>query len=292
MSEQQAKSKLQLRKASRQAAKIRVGFTGTSGSGKTIGALMVAYGLCGDWDKIAVIDTENGSADLYEHLGEYHVLPIHSFSPAKYIEAITACEEAKMEVIICDSMSHAWNYLIQLHDDMTGNGFKNWGPIGKQYEALKNKILQSPCHFFTTTRRKQEYEVVKEDGKTQVVKLGLKEVNKEGWEYELTLNFEIDATHRARASKDRTELFGNIPEGLVLSSKVGEMLRDWCNSAASDREALFAIAAIEINNCDNKLELSTVRKKYPQLSDHKGFLDLGKAKQEALNLKIQSQHVN
>ena len=40
------------------------------GRGKTYSALLMAFGITGNWSKIAIIDTENGSADLYENLGE------------------------------------------------------------------------------------------------------------------------------------------------------------------------------------------------------------------------------
>src|SRR5665647_2694252 len=54
---------MELRKSSRQRAKIKMALQGPSGSGKTYGALLLAYGLCNDWTKIAVIDTENHSAE-------------------------------------------------------------------------------------------------------------------------------------------------------------------------------------------------------------------------------------
>ena len=65
---------LTLRTAERKQAKIKLGLQGPSGSGKTYSALLLAYGLCNDWSKIAVIDTENHSADLYAHMGHYNVL--------------------------------------------------------------------------------------------------------------------------------------------------------------------------------------------------------------------------
>lgn len=85
---------LTLRPAERKKAKLRIGLSGPSGSGKSIGALRIARGLASEWSKIAVIDSENGSGDLYSHLGAYNVLTIESpFSPEKYIEAIQACEQ-------------------------------------------------------------------------------------------------------------------------------------------------------------------------------------------------------
>ena len=65
---------MDLRQAERKQARIRMGLQGPSGSGKTYGALQIAYGLCGDWRKICVIDSEHNAADLYAHLGPFNVL--------------------------------------------------------------------------------------------------------------------------------------------------------------------------------------------------------------------------
>ena len=100
---------MQLQTAERKRAKIKLGLQGPSGSGKTYSALLLAHGLCNDWNKIAVIDSENKSANLYAHLGNYKVLDLQSpFTPERYIEAIQTCEKALMEVIIIDSISHEW----------------------------------------------------------------------------------------------------------------------------------------------------------------------------------------
>src|SRR5690242_7927040 len=100
---------MQLQQASRKNAKIKMALQGPSGSGKTYGALLIAFGLYNDWKKIAVIDTENHSSELYAHLGSYQVLHLSSpFSPERYIQAIRTCEKVGMEVIIIDSISHEW----------------------------------------------------------------------------------------------------------------------------------------------------------------------------------------
>lgn len=85
---------MQLRQSMRRAAKMRLALAGASGSGKTYSSLLIAYGMTGDWSKIAVIDSENCSADLYAHLGEYRVLTLDDFSPESYIAAIDICEQA------------------------------------------------------------------------------------------------------------------------------------------------------------------------------------------------------
>src|SRR5688572_27330407 len=100
---------LQLQKAARKKVKLRLNLSGPSGSGKTYSALLLAKGLIGEWDKIAVIDTENGSASLYEHLGPFNVVPLAApYSPERYKEAIDLCVTGGMECIIIDSSSHEW----------------------------------------------------------------------------------------------------------------------------------------------------------------------------------------
>lgn len=53
---------LNIRPSTRKQAKIKLALQGCAGSGKTYSALLLAYGMTSDWSKIAVIDSENGSA--------------------------------------------------------------------------------------------------------------------------------------------------------------------------------------------------------------------------------------
>ena len=109
---------------------MRLALQGASGSGKTYSSLLLACGMASDWTKIAVIDTENGSADLYAHLGAYNVLSLSEpYNPEKYIDAIGICESAGMEVIIIDSISHCWDYLLDFHANLQGNSFANWAKV-------------------------------------------------------------------------------------------------------------------------------------------------------------------
>src|SRR3990167_6378325 len=97
---------MNIQKAQRKRAKMRIGMSSPSGAGKTYSALLLASGLA-DWNKICLIDTENGRGELYSNLGEYNILNLQApFSPERYIEAIKQCENAGMEVIIVDSVSH------------------------------------------------------------------------------------------------------------------------------------------------------------------------------------------
>lgn len=252
---------MQLRKATRQKAKIRLGLSAVSGGGKTYSAILIAKGLAGgDLSKVAVIDTENGSADLYANLGEYNVLQLNApYSPEKYIEAIKDCENAGMEVIIIDSITHEWDGkggCLEIHSQMTGNSYTNWAVVTPRHQNFIDAILQSKCHVITTVRRKQDYEMSKDNsGKTKVEKAGLKEVTREGFEYELTANLELDVKHNATASKDRTGLFADKP-AFVPSEETGRMILQWCESGAEPIDELGnAIEGLKMANSVDELTL-------------------------------------
>lgn len=224
---------MELKKAKRQQAKLRIGLSWPSGSWKTYSALQLAYWLTWDWAKIAVIDTENMSADLYSHLWEYNTLTLEApFSPERYIEAIEACEKAGMEVIIIDSITHEWDWpggIIEISNNMQGNSFTNWWKLTPRHNNFINAILQSSCHILTTVRRKQEYAMEKDEKtwKSTVTKMWLKEVTREWFEYELTINFDINReNHLATASKDRTWIF-DWKDFFLLTKEIWEQIKEW-----------------------------------------------------------------
>lgn len=228
---------MQLQQAQRHQVKLRLGLSGASGFGKTYSALLLAYGITNDWSKIAIIDTENNSASLYSHLGGFNVLSLNEpYSPERYIEAIKTCEKASMEVIIIDSITHEWQGkggCLQIHEDLGGT-FQMWAKVTPRHQAFIDAILESKAHIITTVRRKMDYSLdVSSNGKTKVVKHGTKEVTREGFEYELTVNFEfLNDNHLVSASKDRTGLFMNKPE-FVINSATGKKLMEWCNQGVS-----------------------------------------------------------
>ncbi len=255
---------MQLKQSKRSNVKLRIGISGPSGFGKTTSALLLAHGLTNDWSKIAVIDTENSSASLYSHLGNYNVLDLQApFSPERYIEAIEVCEKAGIEVCILDSITHEWSGTggcLQIQEQLGGR-FQDWAKVTPRHQAFIDKILQSNCHIITTTRRKIDYSLdVGSNGRTKVVKHGTKEITREGFEYELTVNFElINDKHLVKVSKDRTGLFNGKPE-FVISSATGKKLLQWStieplsNKPISDR----------IQECLSVSQLMELYKQNPQ----------------------------
>ncbi|HPR74126.1 MAG TPA: AAA family ATPase [Bacteroidales bacterium] len=217
--------------AQRKQAVIKMAIQGPSGSGKTYSSLLIANGLCKDWSKIVIIDTEYHSAHLYSALGPYKVLSLEEpFSPERYIESIEACENAGMKVIIIDSISHEWEGLggiLDVHGSMAGNSFTNWSKLTPRHNAFVQKILQSPCHIIATIRSKQDYVLTDKNGKMVPEKVGLKGVTRDGMDYEFSLVLDLDIKHHASASKDRTGLFMD-KLSFAPSPLTGEMIRTWC----------------------------------------------------------------
>jgi len=226
---------MQIRKAERKKAKLRLGIAAPSGAGKTYSALLMAFGIGG---KVGLIDTEHGSGDLYAHLGEYDVIGIEApYTVAKYTEAIHAFEAAGYTTIIIDSLSHAWAGDGGLLDkqgkiaDRGTNSFAAWRTITPEHNALVDAMLQSPAHIIATMRAKQEYVLeVNDKGKQTPKKVGMAPVQREGMEYEFTVMLDVDMNHVASASKDRTSLFDG--RYFKISTDTGKELLTWLETGA------------------------------------------------------------
>jgi hypothetical protein len=259
---------MQLQKATRKKVKLRLGLSAVSGGGKTYSSLLLAKGLVGDLSKVAVIDTENNSASLYSHLGDFNTIELTSpYTPERYIQAIKTCEDAGMECIIIDSITHEWDGkggMLEIHSSMTGNSFTNWSSLTPRHQKFIDSILHSKCHVITTVRRKQDYELSTNDkGKITPTKVGLKEVTREGFEYELTVNFNLDEKHNCTASKDRTGMFMDAPI-FKITEETGQMIRNWCENGIEPEKPLTVMEYIaNINAVDDYEVLKALYKSLP-----------------------------
>lgn len=219
----------QFHKAERKKGKLRLAIAGPVGAGKTYSALLIAFGIGG---RIAMIDTERGSGELYDHLGLYDACTIDApFEPKKYVEAILAAEEQGYGTIIIDSLSHAWSGQGGLLDtqgriaDKTGNSWSAWRQVTPKHNELVDTMLQSKCHIIATMRSKMEYTQVEENGKKQVKKLGMGPIQRDGMEYEFTVFMDLDHSHTACTTKDRTMLFDS--KYFVPGMETGKLLLNW-----------------------------------------------------------------
>jgi hypothetical protein len=280
--------KLQL--AERKQAKMKMALQGPSGSGKTMGALLLAYGLCKDWNKVAVIDTENYSASLYAHLGKYSVLNITApFTPEKYIEGIKLCIDSGFEVVIIDSISHEWEGaggILDIHSSMTGNSFTNWGKLTPRHNAFIQAFLQAPVHIIATIRTKQDYVLSEKNGKQVPEKVGLKGITRDGLDYDCTLVFDVDIKHNAVASKDRTGLFMDKPEQKITAA-MGEQILGWCNNGSPVSAEAELIT--KIKQCSSYNELRELYYNNPDFQT--SLMNEFNAKKKEFSIQTQSPNL-
>jgi hypothetical protein len=232
--------------ASKEQVKLMIGLTGPSGSGKTYSALQLAYGITKDWSKIAVADTENRSALYYagdktgawEHI-DFAPTVKEGYHPKNYVELIKFAEaDPKTEVLIIDSISHEWQACLGLVDVYArankGQSFGAWKIVTPLHDEFVNKMRNSRLHVIATMRSVSEYSMEKnENGKTAPKKIGMKPTQRDGIDYEFGIIFDIDISHYATSTKDRTNLFMDQPPFLI-TSEVGEKLKDWAKDGLSE----------------------------------------------------------
>jgi len=207
--------------ASKKQSKLRMTLDGTAGSGKTYTALRFAHALTATYGgKIALIDTERGSASKY--VGEspdgiawaFDVLNLVVFSPEKYTEAINAAGRLSYSVLVVDSLSHAWEGqggALEMKQ-RAGESWSAWRNITPIHNRMVDAILQSPCHVITTMRSRMEY-LPETDDKGKIVnirKVGLAPIQRPGMEYEFDLVCDMDWAHILTVSKSRCSTVADL----------------------------------------------------------------------------------
>ena len=222
-------------KAEKKKQKLRLAIDGVSGSGKTFTALSIASGLS---DKIAVIDSEHGSSELYADRFNFDVLKLIKFDIEDYVNAIKEAWKEGYPVVIIDSTSHAWDALVERVERIagqkySGNTFRAWGEGTPLQRKLIEAMLSYPGHLIVTCRSKTEYSIDKDDktGRTTVKKVGTSAVQRQGFEYEFTMAMTMDANHVGLVTKDRT---GKFQDRFIdkPGKELGTELLDWLNTGA------------------------------------------------------------
>lgn len=258
-------------KAQRTKIKLRLAVTGPSGSGKTYSALRLASGI---GKKIAVFDTENCSASLYSEKFNFDVMEINPpFATEKYIDAIRFAEKEKYDVLILDSISHAWAMqggLLEQKEKLDargGNSYTNWGSITKKDNEFRAAWLNSNLHIICTMRSKTDYVMeLNEKGKMAPKKVGLAPIQRDGIEYEFTTVFDIALNHEAQVSKDRTGLFTD--QIFKVTEETGEKINTWLSSGYEREKSLSNEEILNIiektNHIKNVDELSKIWETYAE----------------------------
>ena len=226
---------IQIKKATRQNKKVKIALIGIAGSGKTYSALAIAKGL---GDKVLVIDTEHGSASAYAEF-DFDTIELDSFAPATYVECIRAAETNGYDVVILDSLSHAWSGkdgALEMVDkagrrSQSGNSFGAWRDVTPQHNDMVEAIVGAKCHVIATLRAKTEYIVEQgKNGKSAPRKVGLAPVQRDGMEYEFDLVATIDQDHQAVVTKSRIR---SLSDQVIdcPGAQVAQKIQEWLATA-------------------------------------------------------------
>lgn len=244
-----------MRRAERKKVRLKLGVSAQSGGGKTLSSLIFAYGLIKGthpdwtddeiWQKICVVDSENGSSELYVNytvratgfkIGEFNVISLTPpFTTDKYNDSIDLAVREGMEVLIIDSMTHLWNgqgALLEKQGNVakrTGNSYTAWREITPEFNRFIDNLLQSDIHIIATMRSKTEYVQEKDEkGRTTIRKVGMAPIFRDGVEYEFSMFMDLDSDHQAHVTKDRTGVLAD--EYFVVTEKEGIKIANWLNS--------------------------------------------------------------
>lgn len=231
------------KKAERRKTKARIAIAGVSGVGKTFTSLLIAKEL---GERIAVVDSEHGSASKYEGepgIPEFDVVELDSFSPERYIECIRAAEQAGYDVLLIDSISHAWmgkEGLLEQVDKTVERGksgfSEGWRKASPLHSRMIDAMLQSKLHLIVTMRMKGKYVIEENDrGKQVPKKVGLEMQQRDGFEFEFDIVGEMDLDHHLVITKSRCSKI----DGLVLvkpDASLGREIAAWLNKGVEASE--------------------------------------------------------
>lgn len=234
------------RKAEKARAKLRAALFGPSGAGKTYSALAIATGL---GEKIALIDSERGSAEKYADIFEFDVVDLEEKNVDEYVAYIKEAEKHGYDVLVIDSLTHAWQELLADIDKIAqakyrGNTWSAWSEGTPKQKRLIDALLSYNGHIIATMRSKTEWTVDKNDkGKTTPTRVGLAPEQGKGIEYEFDLLAEISPEHIMNIIKDRT---GKFQDKLIEKpgKDFGVMLKDWLNSGVDRTDYKLELARL------------------------------------------------
>jgi hypothetical protein len=222
------------KRAVKHEAKLRMALAGPAGSGKTYTAMTLASALA-EGRPFALVDTEHGSASKYADLFAFDVLELDSFHPDYYVEAIHEAEAAGYDVLVIDSLTHAWSGkegLLEQVERFTklkynGNTFRAWADATPIQNRFIDALAGASLHIIATMRSKVEYVVeTNERGKASPRKVGMAPIQREGVEYEFDLFGEMDQDNTLVIHKSRCPALS----GAVIAkpgSAVADTLKSW-----------------------------------------------------------------
>jgi hypothetical protein len=165
--------------------------------------------------RVAVIDTENQSASLYQGIdgNDFDVIEIEApYTVKKYVDAIHYAQSCgQYDVLLIDSLSHAWaaeGGIMEQKDAITAssrnkNDWAAWAELTPLQNQLMNALVQCKIHLIATMRSKSDWAIDNVDGKNKPRRIGLAPVQRAGLEYEFSVWGSFDADHNLTIEKSR-----------------------------------------------------------------------------------------
>lgn len=269
-------------KATKKRARLRMALIGPPGSGKTYTALRVGSNLV-PGGNIAVVDTERGSASKYADLFDFNVLELASFAPSTYVGAIEAANKSDVDVLIIDSLSHAWvgnEGALQMVDNIarrskSGSSFNAWRDVTPEHNKMVDAILRCKAHVIVTMRSKTEYVLEKDErtGRMAPKKVGLAPVQRDGLEYEFDVVGDIDRAELS-VTKTRcpalTDAYIKHP-GEDLAGTLRAWLTDGVDAPEPMRqEAPPSKEEVEHKTLEDRMEIPEIKELFDKLDAPKG----------------------
>jgi len=220
-------------------SKLRMAIAGPSGSGKTYTALAVAAELV-PGGKVAVIDTEHGSAAKYADLFKFdvaHAAP--PYHPDGLIKLVTYAANNGYDVIIVDSTTHYWSGaggVLDLKDDAerrmrNPNSYTAWKDVTPIHQRMVDALISVPAHVIVTMRSKQEYVLVEKNGKQVPQKMGMAPIQRDGFEYEFDVMMDMDVKNVGHVTKTRCPALTDR-DFVKPGADMAAILREWLTGAA------------------------------------------------------------
>jgi len=205
-------------KATRKRRKLRLAISALSGGGKTMSALRIAKGIIEtEGGKIAMIDTENNSSALYDHIVDFDMVDIKPpYDLAEFNQAVKLAADNNYSVLIIDSASHAWERVQEIVAELTKsskshNSYFEWRKGNTIITRWLRNLLYFRGHIIYCMRSKMSYDTQKgSDGKINPQKIGLAPMMRDGIDYEFDLLMDGNQEHYFTVTKCRYAPFSDL----------------------------------------------------------------------------------
>lgn len=234
---------LNIEPASRAGMRFLISLYGLSETGKTFSALRLAAGMEPDPKKRMLLDTEGGQRGraYVDHIpGGYLYASLSApFTPERYIEALNEIEAEGVNVLVIDSISHAWfaegGVLDMVENANEKNDMAKWAKPKRRLGKMTRRLLSSDMHIILCSRAKQPLVEEIVDGRKKLIPGPVVPVQEKSLRYDMTVMGHMLGDGRftvtAPAGKCPGPLRDVFAAGDVMTEEMGKRLIAWLGGA-------------------------------------------------------------